>query len=179
MRMAQLLVPAAGVAVAAIAVVVLQFPTNASVTPTPTPTRTSAVTGSIATAAPAQTTYSQGAEACLAEAIYFETMGTSLEAGQAVAHVVLNRREHEEFPQSVCEVIEDGCQFSYQCDGKPENMGDPEERARAFQAARTVLEGQADDPTGGALYFKAGSASHAWFDTLDKTAEIGGNTFYR
>ena len=183
MRMTQLIVPAAGVAFAALAIVALQYPTNASVTPTPTPTptptRTPTVTGSTATAAPAQAGYSQGAEACLAEAIYFETMGTSPEAGQAVAHVVLNRREHEEFPESVCAVIEDGCQFSYQCDGKPENMGDPEERDRAFRAAETVLEGEIDDPTGGALYFRAKSASNDWFDTLDKTAEIGGNIFYR
>lgn len=135
--------------------------------------------GAAATASPDQSRYAQGAKACLAEAVYFETRGRSLKAGQAVAHVVLNRREHEEFPESVCGVIEDGCQFSYQCDGKPEAMDDLEERERAFRAAGAVLEGDADDPTDGALYFHAESASVDWFETLDRTAEIGGHIFYR
>ena len=111
-----------------------------------------------ATARPDKAEYKEGAKTCLAEAVYFETQGTSVRAGQAVANVVLNRRAHEEFPQSVCAVVRDGCQFSYQCDGKPEKMTDPKERERAFHAAELVMEGRSQDPTDGALYFRAESA---------------------
>lgn len=129
---------------------------------------------------PDEVSYRPGAKACLAEAVYYETRGTSLKAGQAVAHVVLNRRAHDEFPQSVCAVVEDGCQFSYQCDGKPEDLADAAERERAFRVAETVLEGDVTDPTDGALYFRSeGAASEDWFETLDRTVEIGGNIFYR
>ena len=173
MRVTRLLLAAACASLAGLAVVAVKLATDVSVMSGPL------LAGSAATAAPAPPRYLKGAKACLAEAVYFETKGTSLKAGQAVAHVVLNRREHEEFPESVCAVVKDGCQFSYQCDGEPERMADLEERERALRAAETVLEGQVDDPTDGALYFRAGSASVDWFDTLDQTAEIGGNIFYR
>ncbi|WP_299820482.1 cell wall hydrolase [uncultured Jannaschia sp.] len=133
-----------------------------------------------APAASAATDYAPGARACLAEAVYFETKGTSLRAGQAVAYVILNRRAHEEFPPKVCDVVADGCQFSYQCDGQPERMADPAERERAFRAAESVLEGRIDDPTEGALFFHAEKAVAVdWFETRDRTVEIGGNVFYR
>ncbi len=124
-------------------------------------------------------TYRPGAKVCLAEAVYFESWGTSARAAHAVAHVILNRREHDEFPETVCGVVADGCQFSYRCDGKPENLTDAEERERAFRAAEAVLNGRAGDPTDGALFFHSEAISPGWLKTLDRTAEIGGNIFYR
>jgi spore germination cell wall hydrolase CwlJ-like protein len=124
-------------------------------------------------------TYRPGAVACLAEAVYYETLGTSERAAQAVAHVVLNRREHDEFPETVCAVVTEGCQFSYRCDGKPETLSDDEERERAFRAAGAVLEGHAADPTDGALFFHSEEVPPGWFETRDRTIEIGGNIFYR
>ena len=127
----------------------------------------------------AASTNRPGAVACLAEAVYYETLGTSERAAQAVAHVVLNRREHDEFPETVCAVVTEGCQFSYRCDGKPEKLSDAEERERAFRAADAVLEGRAADPTGGALFFHSEKVKPDWFKTRDRTTEIGGNVFYR
>ena len=124
-------------------------------------------------------TYRPGAEACLAEAVYYETLGTSERAALAVAHVVLNRREHDEFPETICAVVTEGCQFSYRCDGKPETLSDAEERERAFRAAGAVLEGRAADPTDGALFFHSDEVPPGWFGSRDRTVEIGGNIFYR
>ena len=174
MRLTRLLPIAACASLASLAIWALDHATAPAGTSKPM------LSGYVAAAAADQPPYLPGARACLAEAVYFETQGRSLMAGQAVAHVVLNRREHDEFPQSVCAVVGDGCQFSYQCDGKPERMADPEERDRAFRAAETVLEGQVTDPTDGALYFRAEDAAAVdWFETLDRTVEIGGNIFYR
>lgn len=124
-------------------------------------------------------TYRPGAMACLAEAVYYESLGTSDRAAYAVAHVILNRREDDGFPETVCDVVSEGCQFSYRCDGKPETLADAAERERAFQAAEAVLEGRAEDPTGGALFFHAETVQPGWFKTLDRLTEIGGNIFYR
>lgn len=118
--------------------------------------------------------------ACVAEAVYYEARGTSATARAAVAHVVLNRTESAHFPDTPCAVVNDGCQFSYMCDGEPERMAQPEDRRAAIATAAAVLEGELGDPTGGALYFHAEDADHtAFFSSRSATAEIGGHVFYR
>lgn len=116
---------------------------------------------------------------CVAEAVYHEARGTSETSQKAVAHVVVNRSEDEDFPDDVCAVVEDGCQFSYECDGKSEAMTEPEERAEAVEAAEEVLEGEAPDPTGGALYYHNDTVTPDWADDFEPTRELGGHTFYR
>ena len=115
---------------------------------------------------------------CVAEAIYHEARGTSETSQEAVAHVIVNRAKSEDFPDEVCAVIEDGCQFSYECDGKSEAMTEPEAREEAIETAEAVLEGVAPDPTGGALYYHNGTVKPDWADEFSLTAEIGGHSFY-
>lgn len=115
--------------------------------------------------------------ACLAEAVYFEARGTGAEGESAVAHVVVNRAKARAFPNSVCGVVHDGCQFSYRCDGRSDALAEPAARARAYKVAEAVLAG-APDLTSGALYFhsarsKGGLAGHR------KVGVFGGNVFYR
>ena len=117
---------------------------------------------------------------CLAQAVYYEARGESPEARAAVAHVVLNRTDSAEFPDTPCEVVADGCQFSFMCDGKPEEMAEAEDRALALRTATRVLEGELADPTGGALFFHSAEASATgFFADRSETGTIGGNVFYR
>jgi len=116
---------------------------------------------------------------CLAEAVYFESRGTGPQSRAAVAHVVLNRAGDDEFPDTPCDVVQDGCQFSYQCDGKPERLTEAEDRAKALATARAVLEGAMPDPTNGALFFHSERIDPGWFATRDRTATLGGHIFYR
>ena len=116
--------------------------------------------------------------ACLAEAVYFEARGTGAEGETAVAHVVVNRSNAPEFPDSVCGVIAQGCQFSYRCDGRPDALTDPKARARAYRVAEAVLTAD-DDPTQGALYFHSARAKAGWFAKRKRVGTIGGNVFYR
>ena len=116
--------------------------------------------------------------ACLAEAVYFEARGTGAVGESAVAHVVVNRAKSPKFPNSVCGVVAEGCQFSYRCDGRPDVLADPRDRARAFAVAETVLAG-APDITRGALFFHAASIAPGWFDTRPRVGTFGGNVFYR
>lgn len=115
---------------------------------------------------------------CLAEAVYFEARGTGETGEAAVAHVVVNRARNPRFPDSVCDVVADGCQFSYRCDGRSDALADPRARARAFRVAAAVLEG-APDLTDGALFFHSASAAPGWFKSRTRVGTFGGNVFYR
>ncbi|WP_157966440.1 cell wall hydrolase [Oceanibium sediminis] len=122
--------------------------------------------------------------ACLREAIYHESAANSLDGGRAVAHVILNRTVDPRFPNSVCGVIAEGqdrgrCQFSYRCDGRPENFADLKKLAGANKATEVVLANPEDDPTSGALFFHAQFMAPGWFATLKRTIVAGGNIFYR
>ena len=116
--------------------------------------------------------------ACLAEAIYFEARGTGVKGESAVAHVVVNRAQSPKFPNSVCGVVADGCQFSYRCDGHPEVLADRGARSQAFRIAETVLAG-APDITSGALFFHSARMEPGWFNTRPRVGNFGGNIFYR
>lgn len=66
-----------------------------------------------------------------------------------------------------------------QCDGKPETLAEPQDRAETFQTAEQVLEGDASVPTEGALYFHADGVTPAWAASLDRTGAFGGHVFCR
>jgi len=78
---------------------------------------------------------------CLAQNIYFEAGNQPLAGQIAVANVVLNRVEHDKFPDSICGVVYQTkewrtswtgktipklgmCQFSWFCDGKSDKPKD-------------------------------------------------------
>ena len=115
---------------------------------------------------------------CLAEAVYFEARGTGLTGETAVAHVVVNRAKAAAFPDSICGVVGDGCQFSYRCDGRSDALAEAGSRARAFKVAETVLSG-APDITKGALFFHSARAAPGWFRSRSRVGTFGGNVFYR
>lgn len=139
------------------------------------------VTAAFATAAPAaaQDAPSERALACLAEAVYYEARGEPVQGRAAVAYVVLNRAESGKFPDDPCEVVAEGCQFSYRCDGRPENLAVRSDREAAFATAKAVLTGAVADPTGGALFFHASRIRPGWFETRARVGAIGNHVFYR
>ncbi len=124
------------------------------------------------------------AHECLSEAIYFEAGSKGEQGRAAVGHTILNRVSHPEFPDTVCAVVSEGetekkCQFSYRCDGLPEEYVYPSQLAQAQATARRILQGQVADPTGGALFFHAETIPAGWFSTRKRLGEFGGNIFYR
>lgn len=115
---------------------------------------------------------------CLAEAVYFEARGTGITGTRAVAHVVVNRAKSPKFPNSVCGVVADGCQFSYRCDGRADTLAHAGDRAQAIRTAETVLSG-APDITEGALFFHSARVNPGWFSSRPQIGRFGGNLFYR
>jgi hypothetical protein len=121
---------------------------------------------------------------CMAEALYFEARGESLDGQVAVAEVILNRRDSGRYPDSVCGVVQQGtgekwmCQFSYFCDGLPDAIGDEQAWERVGRIARVMLDGAPRDLTDGAMFYHARAVSPYWADEFTRTAAIGAHLFY-
>ncbi|MFY0622080.1 MAG: cell wall hydrolase [Pelagimonas sp.] len=122
---------------------------------------------------------------CLAEALYFEARGETVKGQFAVAEVIMNRVDSKRFPNSVCGVINQGtgrkfaCQFTYTCDGKPENIGDQAAWQNVGKVARAVLDGAPRALTKGATYYHATWVQPKWSRKFKRTARIGVHMFYR
>ena len=121
---------------------------------------------------------------CLSRTLYWEAKGGESADMEAVANVVLNRLGHEGFPGTVCEVVKQGsekspCQFSWWCDGRPDQVEEEGRYTIAKEIARKALNQQLKDRTGGALFFHDRSVSPDWSRAYIKTTEIGSFSFYK
>lgn len=124
---------------------------------------------------------------CLAETVYFEARGESFGGMLAVASVVMNRVDHKDFPNNICAVVREGkywnghpvkhqCQFSYYCDGKPENFSDSYAMQTAYQVAEFVMSGARVYHLENALYYHANYVNPNW--PYKKIIIIGRHIFY-
>lgn len=122
---------------------------------------------------------------CLAEALYFEARSESVVGQRAVAEVIMNRVDSRKFPNTVCGVVKQGahrlnaCQFSYNCDGRPEHINEPAAFRVATRIAQQAVD-SADRPlTDGATHYHTSAVSPSWSRRLTHTATIGSHIFYR
>ncbi len=122
---------------------------------------------------------------CLSEALYFEARGESVRGMFAVGEVILNRVDSNNYPDSLCGVINQGtgrkyaCQFTYTCDGKPETIGEPRSWERVGKVARILIDGAPRVLTGGATHYHTKAVNPSWAQRYPRTAEIGFHYFYR
>lgn len=121
---------------------------------------------------------------CLARTIYWEARGMNTTGMEAVANVVMNRVGHEGFPETVCRVVKQGqeegaCQFSWWCDGRPDDAKEDESYATAKDITRKALNRQLKDRTNGALYFHHRKVTPSWSKEYMKTVEVEEFLFYK
>ncbi|WP_313455250.1 cell wall hydrolase [Pseudomonas sp.] len=121
---------------------------------------------------------------CLARTIYWEAKGAGAEDMSAVASVVLNRLGHDGFPDTICAVVKQGlesksCQFSWWCDGRPDQVEEEDRYEIAKEIARKALNQQLQDITGGALYFHDRNVRPSWIKAYRKTGETRHFLFYK
>jgi len=121
---------------------------------------------------------------CLARTVYWEAKGQELAAMEAVANVVMNRLSAEGFPQTVCEVVQDGaesgpCQFTWWCDGSPDDVEEADRYAITVDVARRALNQELADRTNGALFYHSAEVTPEWAAEMAETARVGGHVFYR
>lgn len=122
---------------------------------------------------------------CLAEALYFEARSESVAGQKAVAEVILNRVDSRKYPDTVCGVVEQGahrrnaCQFSYNCDGRPEVYNEPRAYVRAKELALVMVASEERPLTDGATHYHTSAVRPSWSRRLTETARIGSHIFYR
>ncbi len=122
---------------------------------------------------------------CLSEALYFEARGEQIEGQIAVADVIINRKNSNRFPRTICGVVSEGshkrhaCQFSYNCDGKLELIYDKKTYRRIVKLSSMILNGAFSDVTNGATFFHASEVRPSWSKKFKKTRKIGRHIFYK
>ena len=136
-------------------------------------------------------------EYCLALNIYYEARGSNFADQMAVADVVLNRVQDRRYPQTVCNVVYQGehkpswktgkpipvrnrCQFSWYCDGKPDEPQDTDAWMSAQSSAYKIINyGEFRGLTEGATHYHAGYVSPRWASSLQLVGKIGDHIYYR
>jgi len=145
---------------------------------------------------------------CLALNMYYEARSQGTAGLFAVSAVVLNRVNDTRFPNSVCEVVEQGpvreswktrkneslpqskrkyypiknrCQFSWFCDGKSDTPRNKKKYEELLDLAKLIMYNELIlvDITDGALFYHADYVTPGWAKTKQKTVEIQDHIFYR
>jgi len=153
-----------------------------------------AAIAAMAFALPANASDENGDRFCLAQNIYFESANQSFAGRVAVANVVLNRVEDDQFPNTVCDVVYQAemkenwkgnllpvlhrCQFSWYCDGKSDLPTDSTTWMESFRIAGMVLAFEYQDITEGALWYHSDSVEPYWSKQLSLVTTIDNHLFY-
>ena len=122
---------------------------------------------------------------CLTEALYFEARGESHSGQLAVAEVILNRVDSKRYPDTICGVVKQGqhrrnaCQFSYNCDGRANTIGNKAVFERLGKLSKVMMDGKPRTMTGRALFYHNTSVRPRWAKKFVRTARIGDHIFYR
>ena len=119
-------------------------------------------------------------EDCLANAVYFEARGESLEGQLAVAEVVLNRARSGRYPATWCGVVTQHAQFSFVRGGViPAANRTSDAWRRAVAIARLAQQGANRMLASNVLWYHANYVSPSWGRRLARTSVIGAHIFYR
>ena len=124
-------------------------------------------------------------ENCLARAVYFEARSES-ELGQlAVARVILNRTKDPAYPKTICGVVYQGsnvrnsCQFSFACDGLPDDVKQPAAWANSKRIAQKAMSGtKSMQIMNTATNYHADYVRPKWAGNMKRLVKIGRHIFY-
>jgi len=134
---------------------------------------------------------------CMALNIYYETRSSNLADNYAVADVVLNRVEDTRYPNTICEVVKEGqqytdgrmkrnkCQFSWYCDGKSDVPRDRESWKRAQSVAWDIVKWETyRGITEGSTHYHTTYVNPRWNKSrkswsITRVGRIGAHIFYR
>lgn len=142
--------------------------------------------------------FAQAEHICLAKNIYYEARSSNLADRAAVADVVLNRVNDTRYPNTICEVVQQGqqkpswknpdqmvmvrnkCQFSWYCDGKADDPQDEDAWADAQMLAYAIIEeNKYRGISEGSTHYHATYVSPRWAKHFQLVGRIGAHIFYR
>lgn len=123
---------------------------------------------------------------CLAQNVWYEARGSSVEDKLAVAHVTMNRVRADRWADTICGVVWAPRQFSWTHDGRSDrvHLGNPidqgawEETVIVALAVAYGTHAPEDDPTAGATHYHATYVKPAWADRLEFTVQVDDHLFY-
>lgn len=138
---------------------------------------------------------------CLAKNMYFEARSEGIAGLVATTQVVFNRLKSEEYPNTICGVIEQAklsqwwlkekgiekpiknkCQFSWFCDGYSDEPKDEKTYNEIYNLAEEFIAGKHKsmiDITDGAMWYHADYVHPRWADYKEVTTKVGRHIFYR
>lgn len=117
---------------------------------------------------------------CLATAVYFESMGETLEGQLAVAQVVINRANSGRYPTSWCAVVKQKAQFSFVRSGRFPRIDSSCQAWRKAQAIARIAAGKmAQVIANDVLWYHADFVAPSWGRRLARVEKIGAHIFYR
>ena len=126
----------------------------------------------------------------MAEAMYFEARNQGIFGMLAVGVVIRNRVDHPDYPSTVCGVVRQGrlsdgrlykwqCQFTFYCDGKPEDPEDQKAWTMAQYLAGLVIESQLMlVGMENATHYHATTVRPQWAQRFVVCKRIGSHIFY-
>ena len=130
---------------------------------------------------------------CLALNVYHEAKNQPFIGQVAVAQVVMNRVYDERYPNTVCEVVEQGptyswkpdfpirnrCQFSWYCDGLSDTPTEKDAWDNAIMVANGVYHSDFEDFVEGATHYHAYYVAPEWASAKTYIVRIEDHIFYR
>jgi len=115
---------------------------------------------------------------CLALNIYHEARGETVEGQIGVAFVTLNRVEHSNWPDNICDVVYQEKQFSWTHVIKDHTPYERKPYREALAIARDVIIGNVVDPSKGAVFYHARWVNPSWTSYVEVSKVIGNHIFY-
>ncbi len=144
---------------------------------------------------------------CMALNIYHEARSEQTAGMRAVADVVINRVKSSQFPNTVCDVVKQGpvreswktapfpdipdeeriyypkrgqCQFSWYCDGRPDEPTEPDSWIRSLEIAKGILNYDIGiGLTDGSDHYHTHQVNPAWNEAMMFVITIGNHKFYK
>lgn len=117
----------------------------------------------------------------LAEALVYESRSESYMGALAVASVILNRKDHPNFPNTIQGVVSQPYQFSYLMDMHKQTKPRQADWDRAYIIAYDIKNGVVQRVTDALFYLneKAVKRIPRWAKEYEYVATIDNHTFYR
>jgi spore germination cell wall hydrolase CwlJ-like protein len=110
---------------------------------------------------------------CLAQTLYFEARGESEDGVYAVADVILNRKLDKKYPDTICGVVNQKGQFTYDHSLKPKNK-------KVYHKMRYIaLKSIFTHTDNGILYYHNITVNPKWSRKLEKVTKIDNHIFYK
>ncbi len=118
-------------------------------------------------------------EWCLANAVYFEARGESLEGQLAVADVVINRTESSRYPDNWCDVVKQYKQFSFVFDRQFPEINERKAWETAKAVAQVAIDDAHDIVRGDVLWYHADYVAPKWRLAFKEVNKVGVHIFYQ